>query len=463
MADKFIRHGATFNGDGTTSAAAASDGGVGAWNNINVFEGTTPAYGSLGAGDVVYIRSKDEGGANITRTTAANITLGSAAGSSAAYVRWVIDDGSVWAGISGTITYNCTSTFTITTRVNNEIRAIVQGALKIAEQSTTSNKRTFTQVGGVTQNIEVDLSAATSGYGAHMALGSGALMKSPVIKSAVRGSTGLVITNDGNQTSMLVDPQIELLNPGTVNPAFGNALSNGQIRVVGGRIFGVGAATGVAVANVSLGSVILEGTIFPNEMKLVLNALTGSSFFTALNPDSTNGSVVAYPWGEADSRQDGNYPTLNATLPDSAATPWSWKLYPTGAKEQRAASVKVGAVYQDVDQIIEGTVEILVGATFSAIDASTLWLDIVYIDATTGLPKFFSTQAVSASALDSSTAGWSSDSYGPFAFDKRKITFTTPTSVRQDSMVLVDLRCSAQATTASHLIFLCPDIRFSTP
>lgn len=68
MANKYIIHGATFNGDGTSSAEATSNGGVGAWNTITYFEGTAPAYGTLAAGDVVYIRSKDAGGSNITRT-----------------------------------------------------------------------------------------------------------------------------------------------------------------------------------------------------------------------------------------------------------------------------------------------------------------------------------------------------------------------------------------------------------
>ena len=58
MADKFLRHGETFCGDGTASNAAASAGAVGAWNDINVFEGTAPASGALADGDVVYIRSK---------------------------------------------------------------------------------------------------------------------------------------------------------------------------------------------------------------------------------------------------------------------------------------------------------------------------------------------------------------------------------------------------------------------
>ena len=96
MANKYIRHGETYCGDGTTSAAATSDGGVGAWNNINVFEGTAPAYGALVAGDTVYIRSKDQGGANITRTMTTNIVVGSASATENSTITWILDNGVVW-------------------------------------------------------------------------------------------------------------------------------------------------------------------------------------------------------------------------------------------------------------------------------------------------------------------------------------------------------------------------------
>lgn len=68
MANKYIVHGATYCGDGTSPNMATADGGVGAWNNINIFEGTAPPYGSLAAGDTVYIRPKDASGNDMTGT-----------------------------------------------------------------------------------------------------------------------------------------------------------------------------------------------------------------------------------------------------------------------------------------------------------------------------------------------------------------------------------------------------------
>ena len=110
MANKYIIHGATYCGDGTSSAVASSNGGVGAWNDINVFEGTAPAYGTApAAGDVVYIRSKTSAGADITRTLAATATLGSASATLASPITWVLDNGSVWSGVELKLTYNCPS------------------------------------------------------------------------------------------------------------------------------------------------------------------------------------------------------------------------------------------------------------------------------------------------------------------------------------------------------------------
>ena len=97
MANKYIIHGATFCGDGTSNALAASNGAVGAWDNINILEGVAPAYGTaVAAGDIVFIRSKTAVGADITRTLTATVTLGSAAATTANWVTWVLDNGSLW-------------------------------------------------------------------------------------------------------------------------------------------------------------------------------------------------------------------------------------------------------------------------------------------------------------------------------------------------------------------------------
>ena len=139
MANKYIIHGATYCGDGTSSAVASSNGGVGSWNDINVFEGIAPAYGTApAAGDTVYIRSKTSAGADITRTLAAAISLGSAAATVNNPIYFILDQGIIWSGITGTLTYQAgTSSYSVTIRAYNIIDGTTQDALVIKNTATT--------------------------------------------------------------------------------------------------------------------------------------------------------------------------------------------------------------------------------------------------------------------------------------------------------------------------------------
>src|SRR5574337_1781350 len=122
MATKYLIFGAAFNGDGTTSSEAASNGAAGAWNQSSILTGTAPTYGALAAGDTVNIRSKTGAGADadISNTLGASITLGSASATATAPITWILDDGTIWAGKNGTLTYTSSSTsYTITLRANN--------------------------------------------------------------------------------------------------------------------------------------------------------------------------------------------------------------------------------------------------------------------------------------------------------------------------------------------------------
>src|SRR5574337_2055399 len=107
MATKYLIFGAAFNGDGTTSSEAASNGAAGAWNQSSILTGTAPTYGALAAGDTVNIRSKTGAGADadISNTLGASITLGSASATATAPITWILDDGTIWAGKNGTLTY----------------------------------------------------------------------------------------------------------------------------------------------------------------------------------------------------------------------------------------------------------------------------------------------------------------------------------------------------------------------
>ena len=93
MALKYIDISAANNGDGTSSAQAASAGAAGAWNSFqNVLKGN-PTFGALVAGDQVYVRTYN--GGNLTEYLAASVTS-TIAGTVAAPVDFIFDTGVVW-------------------------------------------------------------------------------------------------------------------------------------------------------------------------------------------------------------------------------------------------------------------------------------------------------------------------------------------------------------------------------
>lgn len=176
MANKYIIHGATYNGDGTSSVAATSNGGVGAWNNINIFEGTAPAYGSLAAGDVIYIRSKTAAGADITRTQTAGVILGSSVGTTTNWVTWILDAGTIWPGIDGTLTYS-SAYYMLSVRTGNCVVAERKYALvQLCTGADTGNTRMFEMAPNSSMSgILLNWASVSSGHGPHWlyALSSG--------------------------------------------------------------------------------------------------------------------------------------------------------------------------------------------------------------------------------------------------------------------------------------------------
>lgn len=465
MANKYIRHGETFCGDGTTSAAATSNGGVGAWNNINVFEGSAPAYGALAAGDTVYIRSKDNAGANITRTLSASVTIGSSSASAGSPVTWVLDNGSIWAGIDGTLTFNCASTFSVNLRAHNRYIASRQDALVIAEGNAAASYKQYKVATGVhIRNVLYDLSAATTGDGNYISFPAGSIQLEAVnihVKSAKRPSA-LFTMSEGYSRVILISPSIELLNATQTQPVF-MLNGGGEIfDVLGGSVSGAGATTGVSLvrASCSGSQVNIAGLQYPKTMSFCIadNQSSASWKACAIGIDGGVGSAIKDWWGEMDSRTDNYYPTLNATLPNSTNSPWSWKLYPSNTNLQRSFRVPVGKFYTETAASKTVTAEILVADSFSGVDSETVRLDVSYIDDSTGLARFASSHDQAKTALATSTANWSATTYGSVNLLKRKLVVTTPTAVKKDTVMVAVISGSALSASGNDIMFIDPDV-----
>lgn len=472
MADKYIIHGATFNGNGSSSAAATSNGGVGAWNNINILEGTAPAFGTLAAGDVVYIRSKDAAGADITRTMTSAMNLGSTAATVAAPITWVIDDGTVWSGVSGVVTYTHSSTWSLTVRVNNRVVALTRGKLIMRNNSANqaAGATMFTVLGDLVNPV-IDWSAKT-GTGECIAaqLGANCLVESPLILWGRIGGNatdlrGLLAQQANNITeAVVVSPEIYLGDPNPGMSVFfaGGGSSRGQVTVIGGQVSGPGATSGQPLfrhANTATRFRSI-GLRIPRTMDVLTPTVIGTNNSPGevelIGCDEGVGGHIEKGWGYATSRTDSNPPTLNATLPDAAASPWSWRVYPktvTNITPMMLTSVKMFTGSAGVKTI---TQEILIADTMAP-NKGTLWITVEYTDNATGAAMHASTRDWIGAALDASTADWSAVVWGAVSFNRRKLELPTPTAIKPGTPITVTLWGLVASASANDIYFVDPD------
>lgn len=473
MPNKYIIHNATFNGNGTASNEATVDGGVGAWNNINVLDNiTTPNYGggALVAGDTIIVRSKDALGADITRTLSATATLGSTVATSSAWVTWVLDNGVVWSGIDGTLTYNCPSTFVVNARSFNSYVSMTQDALRVVETNAAANKGYWSSDGTKTKGMLFDFSFATTGSGSQFVTNTGWLHEDVHVRSFNRSSR-LWQLNSYNR-GRVINPDIELLNPAELDPVF-YTYDHSLLEVFGGQVRGGGAVSGVRLLmyrNYTDNAFI--GFSFPRQMIFCVpdgnnfDASQGNRSY-AIGIDNGLGSVFKEGWGLADSRDDNNYPKLNTVLPDTASTPWAWKLCPMTTSEQHPLKMPMSQYFTDTAGTREITVNLLIATTLTNVSKQSVWMTVDYIDNVTGLKKSLNTRDYLAGALDASTANWTATTYGAASLLKRKLSVVTPTAIKPNTPITVVLWSTVKAASTTDelgdIMFLDPEFSVNVP
>lgn len=476
MADKFIIHGAAFNGDGTTSAAAASDGAAGAWNNINVFEGTTPAYGTLGAGDTVFIRGKDASGADITRTQSASVSLGAAAATETAPIVWVFDNGTTWAGVTGgVLTYTKSASANNTIQlVNNHIIALDEDAIRIIHSSASVTAGHYlADLRSYTCNLLLDASAVTSTNVYYIHTGGNTSTQGNVVAENLHvrwGRIGFDIfpgTQYSGCAMTLINPDIELTNA-TVSgtyAVFATPGTGSDVLVLGGRVRGVGATTGqILCRGASAGSSSADffravGFDVPRAMTIsgqMNNGWRSRMSVELIGCDGGIGGHLERFWGFATSRTDNNPPYLAAYMPDSASTPWAWRVYPYWASSIAQVLLPVTKFYTGAAESKTLTQEILVATTMTLSKGNT-WISVEYTDNATGLPKHVSSRVYTGAELDTSTADWSATVWGMISFNKRKLSVTTPTSIKPNTLITLAFFSIVRAADANDILFVDPD------
>jgi len=465
MAMKYIRHGATFNGDGTTSAEATVDGGVGAWNTITYYEGATPAYGAIGSGDIVNIRSKDAAGADITRSGATAFTFGSAAGTLAAPVTWILDNGVIWPGIDGTLTYSRTTPSLLGTVTQyNIIDCGRQDALVFYRTAGYMGDQAWLTVIGVIGKCLLDDSAKTDTYIESITIAS---MTSFYDTHFKVGSLGYSATDSyfsgtvfNRQTYRNIKLELTSAVNGTM-PLF-SSLSYycKEHTLLCGKIYGAGAAGAFTLCTMNAGGSTPKRMRFIGmqiPITAVINDLDGINELDIIDADARMGGHYQRSWGYITSRTDNFPPLLSAALPDSVATKWAWRMYPKAASNTDPATSIASKVYGSAASVLNITQEIL-GATVMALHAGNTWVELTYVDAA-GDTKRISTQDYSNGALTASTTLWSIEppSWGIVQLTKYKFAITTPTAVKQDTQIMLAFFCSLASANANQILFIDPD------
>lgn len=469
MADKYIIHGATFNGDGTSSAEATSDGGVGAWNNINIAHGTAPAYGSLAAGDVVTIRSKDAAGNDITVTYTANLVLGNAAGTNSDNIIWILDDGQVWPGVDGDLTFQTSGNYTFNAQPNNQYVSRRRLAWKIIS-TYAGFIALFGYVSGNFDGLLIDVSASDGGEPGYIQANSG-IWRRCLVRYRRPCRYGIIGGMSSGAFCRFIDTDFEQTSStGSYRGIFYFNNAGAHVFVTGGRFFGSGAGSSAAVLRQGASSgqrgqaARMIGFRVPPAVPVFSNMVdTSAPDYVTVDmsaADDLYGAFITRRWGHANSRLDGNFPYLNASLPDPAATGWSWQFLPISAIPYTPAIFEVAAqMYAGADSALTVTLHIQPTDTYAArLNTYNTWVEVSYIDAATGLPATCTSRIEPTDTPASLTAGatWSADYYGAITLTPKRLQVTTPTAVKQGTVMTVSIGTTEATVGASEMCFVCP-------
>lgn len=464
--------GASINTSGSQSGTHTASG-VGAWNHVDIITGVAVGNGSIAAGDKINIRSKTGNGANanITVTLSGTTNLGSSAASSTSPVTWVLDNGTIWSTIDGTLTFaGSAAAHQILPRSFNVFVANTPHNWIFKNTSSSANYLVTVGASFVEFSMHgmfLDCSAGAVGY-TPLEIAQNqctVYLENCKIKGSPGASTANVIGATQSGTALtLVNPTIELTH--TCTKVFGYIGSGSTVRVIGGSMSGAGCTSTTVLqsmaANSNYGQLDFIGFQYPQEVT-VTSAFNDAwpVGFRVVGADNGAGSVNVDRWGIASSRSDGYFPYCNAALPNSTATGWSWYVYSDNAHLAHPWSVPAGKYFTDTAATKTIKANLLVATGYgSAVDTSTLWLVVSYIDHTTGATKYVSSRSfIPGTALTTSSTTWSATTYGAVSFDKREISVTTPTSVKKDTVMWATLfGTNKSGGSASKYFFVCPDV-----
>jgi len=471
MATKYISHGNTYDGDGTSSDAATVDGGVGAWNSFtSIFVGTV-AYGSLAAGDTINVRTHD-GSGNIDINISGNLVSNTISTYSNP-ISWVFDDGSIWpdSGVlsiiqttSGIIKFQGFNRFFGKSK-NFSVKSTYTGSLnnfillENAELSEVFFETADRSTDGY-QSITQGSNCISILNDCHFYIGT--TYSDSRYTPFIYGSYGVtqLINNmkitfgpDNNQTA---DKEL-----------FGRARDANivmrNLEIVGdweGLSF-IDPISGEGALNCSVTKIKTDGLINFGHVNY-------SSFSAPdtknLSISDINGKPFDYHFcdysGSQEFQSNGNYPTFSAMLPDGSSTPWSVKIFPYNASDFKPIICStINKIYNAANSNNTLTFELLLHEDFTSPQKDQWWADVWYTGSDDAM---YHLSSKVSGALATSTANWSSTTYGAENYVRYKIELTTAVAVKQHTIINAVLYSNVPSVTTNQFYFIDPDFQIAS-
>lgn len=466
--------GASINTSGTQSGTHTGRG-VGAWNHIDIIAGTAVGIGSsIAAGDTVYIRSKTGAGANasVSYAPGASKSFGSSSATSANPVRWILDNGSVWSGVSGTLMVTVSSSAYVYTFLDYN-HFYSPTAYNWIFENTVATPTIFQMLfnAHIMDGIKISVpNTTTASWGVEFSKSS-EFRNCYFYMGGINSASPCLYAFQGRY--VFDNCKFEVATtPSALTSIFIHYGNYGLIELRGGYVTGSGITSGnvALMTNASYISYTSHirgiGFQMPKTMPLTKDDAMSGTTASMIGMDNGSGGYYVSDWGSMDSRNiSNNYPTLNATLADSTNTPTSWRVYPKNCTKQRAFEVPVSKLYTDTADTKTLTMHFLATTSWAGTitpDTNTVWMDVSYIDNSSGLTVMQTTRALTGAALTTSGLTWTpSNAWGAVSMTAYKLFLTTTGSIKKDTNVTISLRGVTGSGNSSDIYIVCPDVQLS--
>lgn len=465
MANKYIDVSATFNGDGTTSAQAASDGAAGAWNNLrNVFL-KTPGFGSVADGDVIFVRTADSGGA-LGEAFGAATAIGG--GTETAPIQYVFDNGDVWTEYgkflisqgTGTVTFGNYLIITCDDR-NYDFYNSYGGSSIITGWLVNAC---------ILRNpIFTTVKYAGNGLVKFFLNGSSTAQSTAVIDNPLF-NVGMLYTNNSGfvvpsnySDALMINPVFDMDGCGTTDRwLFDSSTYGFRLHVYGGKVLNSTETQNLIRYTAGTGSapdITFDG-FDPGLLKIappVYSSGPANCYTVTL---SNIGDLYSY----VNARLNGyvswlagkNYPTLDAILPDASSTPWSYLVFPAAGGPCRPFPLpQLLKLYTGTSAVKTLTVNFLQKDSYVTKD-NMMWATFTY----TGSDDVTYCESTLGNGADvaNSTAGWSAVIYGVNTYEKKKLELTTAHAIKQNTEIKVKVFIGLVAATSEDFFFVDPEL-----